>query len=90
MNKYINQDNLAEFARHSTTGLDANDIMRFPAADVVEVKHGKWIDEEVDCGGIYGGIATQVITYCSECEEQCEYRTYFCPNCGADMRGETE
>ena len=57
-----------------------------------EVKHGEWIDEEVDCGGIYGGIATQVITYCSECGEQCEYRTDFCPNCGAYMRerGETK
>ena len=50
------------------------------------VKHGEWIDEEVDCGGIYGGIATQVIYCCSECGEQWEYKTNFCQNCGADMR----
>ena len=37
MNKYIDRDKLAEFARHSTIGIDANDIMRFPTADVVEV-----------------------------------------------------
>ena len=59
-------------------------IKQMPSADVVEVKHGEWIDEEIDCNGIF------VITYCSECKEQCDYRTDFCPNCGADMRGETE
>lgn len=37
MDKYIDRDKLAEFARHSTIGIDANDIMRFPTADVVEV-----------------------------------------------------
>lgn len=37
MSKYIDQDALCEFARHSTIGIDANDIMRFPTADVVEV-----------------------------------------------------
>ena len=27
---------------------------------------------------------------CSECNRISEYHTNFCPNCGADMRGETE
>lgn len=77
MSKYIDQDKLAEFARHSTIGIDANDIMRFPTADVVEVKHGEWLEDS-------GNIA------CSECHTIWLYRrTDFCPNCGADMRGET-
>lgn len=37
MSRYIDQDALCEFARHSTIGIDANDIMRFPISDVVEI-----------------------------------------------------
>lgn len=64
------------------------------AADVVEVKHGRW----VHCNG------KSTIWYCSECGEKIMYnptrKTYniekkpvhevnkHCRNCGADMRGE--
>lgn len=53
-------------------------------ADVAPVVHGRWIwDEECDCW------------YCSNCEMAAlnNYRgnstdSHYCPNCGADMRGE--
>lgn len=54
-----------------------------PAADVQPVKRGKW------CGYL-----------CSKCNEYADYfisgdfyfdeKPNFCPNCGTDMRGETE
>ena len=61
-----------------------------PAADVVPVRHGRWID--------MGDFIS-----CSECnatrmkEFLCDYgvarrldvRTKYCPNCGADMREES-
>ena len=45
-----------------------------------ERKKGKWIDKS---GGIEGAW-----NYCSVCGEQAIDLYDFCPNCGADMRGE--
>lgn len=64
----------------------AHMIDDIPAADVRPVVHGKWIVDS---------IATNIF-YCSVCGndapvEPCggtEYKSPFCPNCGADMREE--
>ena len=57
------------------------------SADVVEVKHGRWIPSDPD---------SDVWFYCSECETEIftswdydEAEMWnFCPNCGARMDGE--
>lgn len=52
-------------------------IINEPAADVVEVRHGRWI-EDGDC------------QYCSECGEEhswADYRAAYCDVCGAKMDG---
>ena len=57
-------------------------IAQAPTVDAVEVVHGRWVDE-------YPYVR------CSECNaEWVNCRTdnepslfYYCPNCGADMRG---
>ena len=52
-------------------------IMDEPAADVVEVRHGRWI-EDWEC------------QYCSECGEEHSWETYraaYCDVCGAKMDG---
>lgn len=48
-----------------------------PTIEAEPTKHGRWIKDE------YG------IPHCSECKaiNNTVYRNY-CPNCGADMRGE--
>ena len=46
------------------------------------VKHRHWI-REVDFGGCFYCI-------CSECGTKKTYEYDFCPDCGADMRGEEE
>lgn len=58
-----------------------------------EVKRGQWI--RVD--GSYwkwkehGAISVAKITYkCSECERRTAVKSSYCPNCGADMRGDTD
>jgi hypothetical protein len=59
-----------------------------PAADVVEVVHGYWIDK---CTGAYGRMQS----WCSACGkhsgiggiESNRHKPY-CPNCGAKMDGE--
>ena len=64
---------------------------RIPAADVVERKTGAWVETY----GKYGNFRHQ----CSECGEmfgmpfdfEGKYYPYnYCPNCGADMRGEDD
>lgn len=54
-----------------------------PAADVVERKHGKWLDVTT--------LDNEFICWvCSECRHGTDfvYEPYnYCPNCGADMRG---
>lgn len=64
-----------------------------PAADVAPVVHGRWFDTGVEneTGNIY---------FCSACDKfhnpnkkdvamkRAKEKPSFCPNCGADMRGE--
>jgi len=46
----------------------------------VTQKSGEWLTDEI----IHNGCK-YTVTYCSECDEQVDYRTPFCPNCGAKM-----
>lgn len=48
-------------------------LMEMPAADVVEVKRGKWFH--------YEGMCT-----CDQCNSTLDDISPFCPMCGADMR----
>ena len=54
-------------------------LRRLPSEQPMRMK-GKWIDKS---GGIEGAW-----NYCSVCGEQAIDLYDFCPNCGADMRGE--
>ena len=63
-----------------------NNIKELPSAE----RTGRWIFK-ANSDGFHNGWYV-----CSECGEQCEYAhgddypifTNYCPNCGADMRGE--
>ena len=49
-------------------------IFKIPVADVVPVRHGRWLHRK-------NGVA-----YCSECEvDTVEDETNYCPNCGCRM-----
>lgn len=92
MSKYIEQEAVMRTARdgyHSDFGRSMADLTSLsevledtPTADVVESKRGEWI--KLPSNGI-GNTAE-----CSVCHdsvygyESCN----FCPNCGADMRGD--
>ena len=62
--------NCAEWAREI--------IWRTPYADVVEVKHGHWLDT----------LSWHYGYKCSECAFYVENKSNFCPCCGARMDGE--
>lgn len=50
-------------------------------------KKGKWKTAYLDHEAF--GIRPQA-WYCSECQQITSFRTFYCPNCGADMRGVTD
>ena len=57
-------------------------IANVPAADVVERKRGEW-------GKVYRSKVTVNDGYVSTCCDMWnERKSNFCPNCGADMRGD--
>lgn len=107
MGKYIETDKLKQMVEHKMdmqdTYLPAHffDIVDdMPAADVVEVRHGRWEElmEHRGAGGILGGKDICVGYACSECGEETTETTgwgtkpryNYCPNCGASMVSEVE
>ena len=71
-------------------GLDAQFVVGViedeTAADVVEVKHGRWREE---CVVGFNKAFCVTVFVCSECKKR--YRVpnmNYCPNCGAKMDGE--
>ena len=94
MAEYIEREalmrNLKQFAPEQLTPLIESLIQKQPAADVVEVRHGKWKLKQYE-GGILDG---EIYDECSICEYQrffddIRFKTAFnyCPNCGARMDG---
>lgn len=82
MSRYIDAEKLCEFAiNHINKSVDCNDIMRFPFADVQEVKHGKW------------ELIGKNVSKCTSCgcarNIKTQFGWNFCPFCGARM-GEEE
>ncbi len=57
------------------------ELYKLPAADVQEVKHGKWRQEYRSGREINKGFVS------SCCDMWNERKTDYCPNCGAKMDG---
>lgn len=73
-----------------------DDFEDIPAADVRPVVHGTWKQfQEPDDGGPLSEWLSQFPSFeCSECGYKFlkiyDAPKNFCPNCGADMRGESD
>ena len=93
MSKYVNAADAAEKIAEKH-GIPLSDLVdtfaEIPAADVAEVRHGRWTIAEDDYYGLN-------IVKCSVChEEWCfeerddvfDLNYHYCPNCGAYMMGE--
>lgn len=63
-------------------------IKQAPAADVVEVRHGEWLDAQYT----YFGAKRYECSLCRDDEfwkrRYIEIKENYCPNCGAKMDGE--
>ena len=99
MNKYVNIEVAKEYLRHNSF---SNPYFRsqacqqamgvldtVPTADVVEVRHGRWIDKAWTTEDDWSCYNHHVVI-CSVCNKQFDYiineHSNYCPNCGADMR----
>lgn len=83
MAEYIERSEAIEFIKHNTPNINGETTVKcvvrslknVPAADVAEVKHGKWIS--------YGLRNPQCSLYRNYNIE----KSRFCPKCGARMDG---
>ena len=96
MARYIDADKFAERIRLSPAfkkmAFEGDLLQRVvldilgnaPTADVQAVRHGEWIRPTII------GVLTTNLPHCSVCENVPCDEANFCPNCGADMRGDNE
>jgi len=67
-----------------------HEVNLIKAADIQPVKHGKWVLFASDCVGraFYCSNCRKVTTTDDFENSPLEREEYYCPRCGADMRGE--
>lgn len=86
----INHANFPEedwdYVNNASYALDL--VRNFPAADVVEVVHGRWMRYWHDTGLIGHEYAVCSVCDCHMSDTNQFWNSDYCPNCGADMRGE--
>ena len=95
MKEYIEKAALLENLNHAgiLSGFVKFKIERFPAADVAEVRHGRWIGIEYD--GYADGCPVYDLWDCSECGEEVRGEDVpdthpWCHACGARMDKEDD
>lgn len=66
-----------------------NAIKNIPSADVVEAKHGKWVEQEDFLGDTYYDCSCCGESFCLIEGTPTDNMYNFCPNCGAKMDGGT-
>lgn len=63
-------------------------LNQFPAADVVEVRHGRWHRYSKGSGSYNGAIILSDAFQCTVCKKSFWNKSDYCPSCGAKMDGE--
>ena len=76
--KYYEKHTTEESGEHYAYSVALREIRNAPAADVAEVRHGRWIHHD-------DGVFT-----CSECGNAESNDSYYCRLCGAKMDGAAE
>ena len=88
MSRYIDADKLMNFANNmKDKTIDANDIARFPTADVRENVVGEWVKER----GCVAGDREWKCSVCGAIFWNGSMRRYhYCPECGARMENKND
>ena len=70
----------------SVTSLAAA-ISQTPAADVVEVRHGRWLTTDAYPHHLYCSVCYKTYAKNAKWVNELDLPTNYCPNCGAKMEG---
>ena len=62
----------------------------FPAADVVEVRHGRWMTTDAYPHHLYCSVCYKTYAKNAKWVNELDLPTNYCPNCGARMDKEDE
>ena len=72
---------------YDTIQSDIEALNNLPAADVVEVRHGRWVTDGLGDGERVCSVCKRYALYTHRYSYG-QYLTAYCPNCGARMDGE--
>ena len=91
--KFI-EDGLNNPDKNKAFGHDAIEIMAeihyMPAADVVEVRHGRWMTTDAYPHHLYCSVCYKTYAKNAKWVNELDLPTNYCPNCGARMGKEDE
>ena len=65
-------------------------IETFPAADVVEVRHGRWMTTDAYPHHLYCSVCYKTYAKNAKWVNELDLPTNYCPNCGTRMDKEDE
>lgn len=65
-------------------------ILKEPAADVVEVRHGRWLTTDAYPHHLYCSVCYKTYAKNAKWVNELDLPTNYCPNCGALMDGKED
>ena len=92
MKEYIERAAVCKACKASgsvCTGRDC-EIPYVPAADVVEVRHGRWMTTDAYPHHLYCSVCYKTYAKNAKWVNELDLPTNYCPNCGARMGKEDE
>lgn len=90
MNDYVSREEVIHITTETGAWETQNRVRELKSADVRPVRYGKWvkhINHRYDYDREQGDIDAGVSYTCSLCNIHGFKGWHFCPNCGADMEG---
>lgn len=76
-----------EYCGYCTEDVSLNSI---PAADVVEVRHGRWLTTDAYPHHLYCSVCYKTYAKNAKWVNELDLPTNYCPNCGARMDKEDD
>lgn len=91
MKEYIEREATKELLEHYGAVNNASALVDFiPAADVAEVRHGRWLTTDAYPHHLYCSVCYKTYAKNAKWVNELDLPTNYCPNCGSRMDKEDE